>query len=130
MKVNRFHKSSCIDLTVIVELLAFVLDGSGMSADKAVLLQQNMAEAKKRLRAKNQQLKEKDMIIAKLAQRLRNPNAAATVIQFICACAETLTFIIGRRSEGRRGQGQQEDCSKTWREEGRGQEKRTTKNIQ
>eukprot|EP00026_Physarum_polycephalum_P002187 Phypoly_transcript_02192.p1 GENE.Phypoly_transcript_02192~~Phypoly_transcript_02192.p1 ORF type:complete len:950 (+),score=214.97 Phypoly_transcript_02192:198-2852(+) len=59
------------------ELLAFVLEGSGMSGDKAIMLQQNMAEAKKRLRVKNQQLKEKDMIIAKLAQRLRNPNAAS-----------------------------------------------------
>jgi hypothetical protein len=43
-----------------------------MSGDKMILVQQNMAEAKKRLRVKNSQLKEKDMIIAKLAQRLRN----------------------------------------------------------
>lgn len=49
---------------------------SGVSGDKVILLQQNMAEAKKRLRVKNSQLKEKDMIIAKLAQRLRNPQAA------------------------------------------------------
>jgi hypothetical protein len=50
-----------------------------MSGDKVILLQQNMAEAKKRLRTKNQQLKEKDMIIAKLAQRLRNPNSASVI---------------------------------------------------
>jgi hypothetical protein len=68
------------------ELLAFVLEGSGMSGDKAIMLQQNMAEAKKRLRTKNQQLKEKDMIIAKLAQRLRNPNAALVIylVSFSC----------------------------------------------
>lgn len=58
------------------ELLSFVLEGTSISGDKVILLQQNMAEAKKRLRVKNSQLKEKDMIIAKLAQRLRNPKAA------------------------------------------------------
>lgn len=54
------------------ELLSFVLDGTTLSSDKIILMQQTLAETKKKLRARNGQLKEKDNIIAKLAQRLRN----------------------------------------------------------
>lgn len=58
--------------TVFVELMSYMLEGgSSVSSDKVVLLQKNVEELKQKVKQRNNQLKEKDMMIGKLVQRMK-----------------------------------------------------------